>query len=237
MAKDPFEPAVLGMERGSSNTFGPSCFKDYLAEHSLGKFDAWSSLSIDFLSRLAPSLRSRNIMVFRLGSRPGSRGTWFGLAKALNGFSEYFLVDDDLFRDTVPRDFEPHASSTELLAYRFIPTTTETTCVNLAVASGLMAEALELDRDTPPVAPATGKSTYTFGVVPHSRLDAVWEHCNGQVEIDAVLTGRRRGRDVVIVVEAKWVKPSVSSQNTNSPMPLLRSRRRCHRTSRSSPCI
>ena len=54
-----------------------------------------------------------------------------------------------------------------------------------------------------PVAPATGQTTFTFEVRPHSSLDVSWQHVNGQVEIDALFVSRLRGRETVFVVEAK----------------------------------
>ncbi|MFC1708088.1 DUF6997 domain-containing protein, partial [Planctomycetota bacterium] len=59
-----------------------------------------------------------------------------------------------------------------------------------------------------PRAPATGQSTFDFSVRPHAKLDAEWAHQAGQVEIDALLVGRRSGKSVVFVVEAKIGEPS-----------------------------
>ncbi|MFC1708313.1 hypothetical protein ACFL59_16090, partial [Planctomycetota bacterium] len=82
-------------------------------------------------------------MVFRLGSPPGSRTTSFALARAVDGWGDYFLFDDELFGDVDTKTFSP-TSSDDLLAYQLLPVLTERSVVNLAVASGLLDEALRL---------------------------------------------------------------------------------------------
>jgi hypothetical protein len=81
--------------------------------------------------------------------------------------------------------------------------------VNLGLASGLLSEALRLDDKGGIVAPATGRSTFTFNVRPHSTLsDVVFRHESGQVEIDAIFVGRRDGQETLFVLEAKTGKES-----------------------------
>jgi hypothetical protein len=191
------------MATSQSDTFGPCCFQAYRKEHGLGRIDTASAISVDHLSRLSSALRDHDLMVFRLGSRPGTRGTWFALARAVNGYGDYFLFDDAAFSDGSAEVFTPTVPARQLAGYQYLPTLTETSSVNLAIASGLLNAALGLDPDVAPVAPATGASTFDFTVVPHSGLGVEWPHLKGQVEIDAVVTGKRAGRDVVFVIEAK----------------------------------
>src|SRR4051794_17804958 len=54
-----------------------------------------------------------------------------------------------------------------------------------------------------PRAPATGQSTFSFDLKPHSSSDTVWRHLRGQVQIDALFVGRRDGEELIFVVEAK----------------------------------
>lgn len=73
--------------------------------------------------------------------------------------------------------------------------------VNFALASGLMKEALKLDK-TPSI-PITDRSIYTFAFYPRNSEGALWTHHSGQVEIDGAFTARRNGRDCLFIVEAK----------------------------------
>ncbi|MDP6508795.1 MAG: hypothetical protein QF573_07145 [Chloroflexota bacterium] len=80
----------------------------------------------------------------------------------------------------------------------------EANAVNLAVVSGVLEEALHLDSGAPQVSPATDTSAYTFTVRPHRDFpDLQWNHQKGQVEIDALVFGKRKGRPTLFLVEAK----------------------------------
>lgn len=116
---------------------------------------------------------------------------------------EFFLHDDELFGAGEPEPFAPDVPPQSLVAYSALGVLTETSLVNLAFASGLIGEALGLDRPYSTGAPATGSSTYCFAFRPHAAVDRVLEHSKGQVEMDAVFVGRRAGRPHLFVVEAK----------------------------------
>lgn len=114
--------------------------------------------------------------------------------------------------------------------------------MNLALATGLLATALNLD-DTDYVLPGvTGSSPYNFTFRPHSSDVTVLPHESGQVEIDLLFVARRDGQDVVFVVEAKQDKASVGYDHQRSSLakhkllfPVLAIRPRVSRTTKIVP--
>jgi len=182
----------------------PEPFLSYLKRHGLPERRVASAISVDSIAQLDPELRDARVMVFRLGMDPDGRNTQFALAQAEEpNMSDYFLLDDQLFADSDPELFIPVVSHQALFSFSLIPNFTETSLVNLAVFSGLLGHALGLDTSPPLSAPATGQSTYTFSFRPRRSSAVIWEHRNGQVEVDAVLTAQRQGRPVALIVESK----------------------------------
>jgi hypothetical protein len=176
--------------------YGPQSFQGYLTEHNLRKHDTAQTISVDHYERLNPALRQADTMVLRLGkSHDGS--TQFALVGTPGRLADFFL------HDTPAPGPEPYTAEADLTAYSVFPTLTETSQVNLAFASGLIGHALDLDKPYPTAAPATGSSTYTFSFLVHSEYQQRLTHVNGQVEIDAVFVGRRRGNPHLFVLEAK----------------------------------
>lgn len=199
-----FAPALRDMEASGSWYRGPESFVSYLDRHAQPKRDVASAISIDSIAQLDPELREARVMVFRLGIDPGGRNAQFALAQAQQpDMSDYFLLDDLLFANIEPSLFIPLVTHQALFAFSLIPNFTETSLVNLAVFSGLLGHALGLDPSPPMSAPATGQSTYTFTFGPRATTPPMWEHRNGQVEVDAVLTGQRQGVPVAVIVESK----------------------------------
>jgi hypothetical protein len=198
-----FGPALAVMQAGHAPAFGPRSFQGYLAENGLSAQDTRQHISVDNLRRLAPELREARTMVFRLGSPEGERRTHFALARCVNGWADYFLLDQEVFAGAKPGMFIPPVSMRQLLAFTLLPKFTETSLVNLAIASGLLSHARGLDDATLPSAPATGQGTYSFTFSPHAELGLTWSHSKGQVEIDAAIISKRRGEEALFVVEAK----------------------------------
>jgi hypothetical protein len=128
------------------------------------------------------------------------------LAKSFNDWSDYFLLDDTIFRDAEPEMFIPMVPFRQLFPFSLLQRFTETSLVNLALASGLLAHALQLDGQRLPLATATGQSTFTFEFRPHEKISALWRHTRGQVEIDSVFTARRDTKETVFVVESKFAE-------------------------------
>lgn len=214
----------MAMESSGHETYGPMSFRKYLADHKLGKVRAEQYLSIDSLQKLAPELRDVGTMVFRLGSRSGEIGTHFGLARHEGSWASFFLEDEKLLKGTDLREFVPSVSERRLIAFQLLPKLTETSLVNLAVASGLLQDALNLSEDHEQVIPATSQSTYTFKFFPRLPMDAPWEHIQGQVEIDALFYGHRNGRETLFLVEAKSGPPNgtLAKHKLCYPMSALR---------------
>lgn len=197
-----FGPALSHMRRTASDTFGPKPFRDYLKEHNLSPRMTASAISIDSISRLARDLTEEKVMVFRLGSSSGRKITSFALARCRKGLADFFLQDADLFESVAVEDFSAADAHLNLAAFKFLPRLTESSVVNLALASGILGEALNIDDPRRPIIPATAQSTFTFDVKAYEDTPA-WSHYRGQVEIDSVFFANRKGKQTLFAVEAK----------------------------------
>jgi len=219
-----FDAALQEMANASANTYGPIPFQTYLTTHGLRPSGTWQYVSVDSLARLAPELRSAGTMVFRLGSRSGASGTHFALAKYINGWSDFFLIDKDLAALSDPEVFLPRVSTRRMFAFQLLPRLTETSLVNLALGSGLLQHALGLKDTDEQIIPATGQSTFSFPIFPHQRAHEPWDHINGQVEIDALFIGQRNGKETLFLVEAKTGLPreSLAKHKLCYPLAALR---------------
>ena len=186
-------------------TYGPMSFRKYIEGYKLPKnTQPAPNISIDSIARLDSSLRKNGTMVFRLGSPQGEKYSHFALAKSINSLeSDYFIVDQEVFDLNTAELFVPTTTYRQLFPFTLLPRFTETSVVNLCIASGLLSHALNLDKSELPSVPATGQSTYSFKVRPHSGIDAVWDHTRGQVEIDAIITATRAGNPMLFLIEAK----------------------------------
>lgn len=202
-SNDILSNALLEMERSGVPIFGPVSFQKYLAAADVNNRDTAQYISVDSLRRLDPLLRRANTMVFRLGSPDGERNTHFALAKCVEAWTDYFLIDEQIFGSLATEAFIPPVSLRRLFAFTLLPAFTETSLVNLAMASGLLVHALKLEKDKSTLIPATGQGTYSFNVKPHAALKANWTHSRGQIQIDGVFIARRLGKETVFVVEAK----------------------------------
>jgi hypothetical protein len=201
-----FTIALEELERSESPVSMPESFTQYCNRtRQVVPRNVPGRISPQSLSSLDRELRESNVMVFRLGSPPGTNTTQFGLARTAHDWSDYFLIDDRIFEDVSEQAFIPTSLFRDLYAFSLIPRFTETTMVNFALASGLLREALSLDQ-TPSI-PVTGRSTYTFSFFPRFVEDSVWTHHAGQVEIDGAFTARRNGIDCLFIVEAKNGQP------------------------------
>jgi hypothetical protein len=198
-----FEAALNLMQKTGADVFGPRPFQPYLKEYPGTLRDTAQSISVDRFERLSPKLREAGVMVFRLGQVEGQNYSKFALARHKNGWDDYFFFDDKLFSSIKPEMFIPTVPVSDLYVFQLLPTLTETSLVNLALVSGLLGTALQFDDPYRPIVPATGQSTFSFEVRPNSSIDATWGHDRGQVEIDALFTARRRGKDTLFLVEAK----------------------------------
>ncbi len=134
-----FTPAILEMERQNICYSEPRSFQDYLKNHGIAAQKTASLISVQTLNGLNPELRRGGYMVFRLGSRPEAKNTYFALAKlsSSQNWSEYFLLDEQIFSDCQPQLFLPNVSIRQLFAFNLLSSLTENSLINLAIASGL----------------------------------------------------------------------------------------------------
>lgn len=197
--------ALALKDMGASDFLPPQSFRAYIEKaNCIGVNDTWGRISIDHIERLSPDLRAAEVMVFRLGQAKGkSNTTAFALARCKDVWRDYFLLESEAFKGSEPELFKAAVSPQTLMPFRVFPRLTESSLVNLAIASGLMSKALMLDDESCSPVPATGQSSYTFKVRPHSDIDCEWEHNNGQIEIDSLFVGKRHGVDVLFVIESK----------------------------------
>lgn len=199
-----FEPAIKQMIKSNCNCFGPVSFQDYIKENDLPKSKTAEYISIDSYEMLDKSLKENRIMVLRTGKAlDNGIGTQFILVK-VKELKDYFIVDNDVMNKESWETYLPTKSIRELFAYQVFPFLSETSYVNLGVASGLISHALGLDEYNVPLTPATGKSTFSFEFMIHSSMsNQIINHKNGQVEIDGVFVAKKDGKQVVFVLEAK----------------------------------
>lgn len=186
---------------GVDGITAPMSFRDYVKASGVDiRRTTPEYISIDSYGRLPVLLRKASAMIFRLGESEGT-GTQFSIVQVTDHLRDFFVFDDDVF-SAVPVDtYLPEASVRALFPFSLLDHSAETNAVNLAFASGVVAEALELDQ--PAAIPATGRGRYSFAFRPHSSLEGVLQHRLGQVEVDAAFVGRRRGRQCLFVLEAK----------------------------------
>jgi|GEM_PF-6113344 len=86
-----FTPLIAELNQKNLDCSAPQSFKNYKKTHSISSTAMTASiLSIDYLDRLDSELRENNLMVFRLGSEPGSNGTHFAIARTKDGFKIIF---------------------------------------------------------------------------------------------------------------------------------------------------
>lgn len=199
-----FEPALTALNESDQQVYGPTSFRDYVSTHDVdttGRTPRY--ISVDALDELSPALRDAGVMVLRTGSAPDGTGTAFLLVDGPNGLDDYFLIDDEIF-DGQPAETVPSlVEHDRLLSFAVLPTLSETSLVNLGLASGVLSHALDLDTTGALAPPATGRSTFTFDLRPHSDLEPIITHRNGQVEIDTLFAERRNGETTLFVIEAK----------------------------------
>ncbi|WP_129688303.1 DUF6997 domain-containing protein [Gottfriedia acidiceleris] len=198
-----FKYAIKEMIQESKSIYGPCSFQDYLKSNNINNQRTASFISVDAYEVLNRELRENNTMVLRIGVSL-SNNTQFALVKPnLPIIDEYFLSDEQLFTDIKGSTFLPTASYKQLFGFNLLPSLSETTLVNLGLASGIISAALNLDNYEIPLAPSTGKSTFSFNLNLHSEYNYEVLHNNGQVEVDAIFIEKRNGKESVFVLEAK----------------------------------
>lgn len=214
MAVDIFSPAISEMQNNQSNYWGPESFQLYLKRHNIPPKNTAQYISVDSLEKLHPTLKQKEIMIFRLGSSSESdvKGTQFVLVDT--NLNDFFIFKPDTEK---PTTYLPKVGIRDLFAYQILPVFTETSLCNLALASGLLGHALELD-EIIIHNPATGQSAFTFEFRLHSKIPRNFLHHKGQIEIDSLFLGKRKGEDVIFVVEAKTQYNSLAKHKLLYPI-------------------
>ena len=163
-------------------------------------------ISIHRWKDLDRSLRKVEVMVFRLGACARNR-TDFGLARCQSGWSDYFIFDDgrfgdDRFGDKELNLYTPELGFDKLFTFQLLPNLSESALIDLAFASGLMGVALGVDSpyDMPVAMSGAFNPTFTFRPFPEA---SDWIHDGGQVQFDGAVVGKRGGKRILFVIEAK----------------------------------
>jgi len=220
-----FYAAINEMSAKGLNIYGPKSFKAYMRENKLPEKGTAANISIDSIEKLNLELKENKLMILRLGAKKGERETSFVLVRLSNSWSDFFLIDKDLTNEIKPTLFISQMSQRELFPFQLLPKLTETSMVNLAIGSGLIAEAIGLDKGSANTTFATGQSTFTFDFKAVEQSSETLTHQNGQVEIDALLLGRRKGEETLIIIEAKHGKSqgqSLAKHKLFYPMQALK---------------
>jgi hypothetical protein len=220
--KNVFGPALETI--GSSGLFGPTSFQGYAKQHGYNVSRKTCELiSKDAIESLPMELRASQSMVLRLGSAADGRGTAFAIVKVPD-LRDFFLMHEKVFSNE-PETFSATGSETNLMAFRLLPKLTETSLVNLALASGVLGSALQIDSTSQVLVPATGQSTYSFTFQPHQSVPTSLTHNRGQVEIDALFFAPRNGKECLFLVEAKTGNGRQSLAKHKLVYPVLALRR------------
>lgn len=200
-----FQPAIREMNANKLDACAPQSFQAYLARQpGRRRVSTAAAISIQDEESLPKDLAGAEMMVLRLGRTSASDlSTKFGLVRAKRSVrDEFFLRDKEIFpKEAVP--FHPPSEDC-LVPFRFLGKLVEVSALSLAVASGALSEALDLDDAPEPAIAAGGSGVYSFPVRPRADLDVVWRHDEGQVEIDGLVLAHRKKRPCLFVIEAKW---------------------------------
>lgn len=231
MAESHWTPALQTIEETSTGIYGPESFRDYIGNigEDSNNYRTAAEISIDTKRDLANELRQNHTMVLRLGSAPEGLGTQFALVRVTDHLDDFFINEDEFNLDNrTELDYSPDGADIDSLrreaqdmlsAYRLLSRFSESSLVNLALSTGILSRALNLDVEQIGTAPMTIASTFDFKFEPHPAQPTVVHHNNGQVEIDALVTTRRNGKRVLIVVEAKTgTKRSLAKHKLFYPM-------------------
>lgn len=166
-----FLPAIQEMREKPISCREPESFDAYIKRNGLENAKqrrVVEYLSVQGFNGLDAGLKEERIMVFRLGSLPGTNGTAFGLARVSETWGEYFFFDDPLFGKLEPEVFVPKVPYSALYSLALVPTLTESSLANIAVASGLISEVLGCR--------SSGSSQYSSNGSKHLQLSLQAEH-------------------------------------------------------------
>ena len=121
-----FQIAIKELLESGDSVGKPQAFQEYIKKEGIVSNTIRTAhyLSIYSLKGLNKELRHANCTIFRLGSPPGERYTHFALAKVNRSWSDFFLIDNELFINK-PKVFDlSHLQNIEFL-YHLLPSLSE----------------------------------------------------------------------------------------------------------------
>lgn len=219
-----FQPILKSLASTKRDISEPISFLDYVNSHGIKTRGTATHISVQTFSDLDPFLKEQGWMVYRLGSRPNVKGTHFGLIRKNKTWEEHFFLDSISFTNVPSIELKPNWYSDQLLAFTSIPSLTETSYVNLALALQLFEKTLDLEIINQSI-PATGRGNYSFNFTPNSQTpEKKWLHHLGQVEIDSVFIANYLGEKHIVVIEAKTSKKlnSLAKYKLSYPIEAIR---------------
>lgn len=194
--------ALTEMEQQNSKIYGPKSFIKYCESNNIQNAGRTAShISIDHYKKLHKQLKENQCMVLRLGSNNVRNGTNFVLVKH-DQFRDFFFFDDEIFTSKPVEYKSPADVRNALSIMNIFEKPSEMMLVSYLLSSGALGEVLGLDEDNIYYTPLTGRNCFTFSYKPAPDYPLL-KHENGQVEIDAVFTGKRNGKLVIVIAEAK----------------------------------
>lgn len=209
-----WDAALRAVAESPEGVHGPRSFATYLDEQGLdpGQYRA-AALSVDTRSEVPDSLADRETMVLHLGRATDGPGAQFALVRVPGGLSDFFLdemaypADDRVSIDYTPDGDDAAALDGEvrdlLAVSRSLPTFSARGFVNLALSTGLLSRALGLDAARVGTPPMPVASTFEFAFEPHPDRPTTLRYADGYLELDTLVTARRDGERVLLVVTAR----------------------------------
>jgi hypothetical protein len=201
--KDLFQNALDVLSSEKVGIYGPESFRDYAVKNGFPNADTAQYISIDSYEQLNKNLKDNDTMVFRLGKGAEANTTNFALVKVKDHLKDFFLWEEEIFSSDEVVTFLPTTSVRKFYQFLILRDLTESSFVNLGLASGLIGLALGLDEPESMIIPATTQSTFKFDFIPHTLLNKPLTHNWGQVEIDSIFIETRNGKDTLFIIEAK----------------------------------
>lgn len=193
--------AIETMKNDGQLSYGPKSFIEYCKENGLRNSGTANYISIDYFEKLHKELRDEKLMVFRLGSENKKAGTDFMLISYENP-EEFFFFDELLFTGQATMYFPDPVVKNALSIMKIFSNYSEMMLVSYLLSSGVLSDVLGFDKTQVYYTPLTGRNNYSFDFYANDK-SGLLIHRNGQVEIDAVFSGFRNGKPVVVVAEAK----------------------------------
>ena len=211
-----FELAIKELYESDSYVSRPESFQNYKkrANIKIKNIRTAQMLSIYAIKDLQKELFDANCTIFRLGSPKGESYTHFAIAKYYNDWSDYFLIDDDIFSNNEVQYVIDNKEVKYL--FKLLQVLSESALVNLSLASGVLYKALNIKTDYQNIIPAVSAGSFTFDFKPLSNSNCRLTHHQGQVEIDSFFIAERNNIKNLFIVEAKLTNKKIKGKKRYS---------------------